>query len=203
MDDSVLLLVLLDFVFIISLSKVFFRRDGSFNARWWSVSAPIGAVPVFLAASRLFDFSPWVPDGWLPVTELVAVLCMAGSIALIAMTMGTHRVPLALWQQANDEPQYLVTWGSYRLIRHPFYTGYLFAFLGALTYFPHPVTLMLFLYEAVMLNTVAAKEERKLCASEFGTEYQNYVSRTSRFLPLGTSKSTGSPRTSADQEVAS
>ncbi|MFE4824685.1 methyltransferase family protein [Streptomyces sp. NPDC056704] len=203
MDDPVLLLVILDFVFIASLAKIFFRKDGVMNARWWSVSLPIGVIPLFLTVSRIFGFPSLLPDGWLRTTQLVAGVCIAASIALISMTLGTHRVPIALWHQTDDAPRHVVTWGAYRLIRHPFYTGYLLAFAGAFACFPHAVTLVLFLYEAVMLNAVAAKEERKLCASAFGAEYQEYLSRTNRFLPLRMTRPPGAVPSPTDQEFVS
>ncbi|MFG2631677.1 methyltransferase family protein [Streptomyces sp. NPDC048473] len=203
MDDPVLLLVILDFIFIASLAKIFFRNDGVMNARWWSVSLPVGVIPIFLTVSRIFGFPSLVPDGWLPATQLVAGVYIAASIALIGMTIGTHRVPIALWHQTNDAPRYVVTWGAYRLIRHPFYTGYLLAFAGAFACFPHAVTLVLFLYEAVILNAVAAKEERTLCASAFGAEYHEYLTRTNRFVPLRTPRPLGAVSSPTDREFFS
>lgn len=189
MDDSVLLLALLDFGLIIILPRIFFRRDGSLNARWWSTSIPLGVCPLFLVAARVFHFAPIVPHRWLTATSLVSVACLAASIALIALTLGTHRIPIALWHQANDAPRQIVTWGAYRWIRHPFYCAYLLAFLGAVACFPHWVTIAALLYMAVMLNAVAAQEERRLIGSSLGAEYREYMTGTGRFMPTGFGRS--------------
>ncbi|MFF2518955.1 methyltransferase family protein [Streptomyces sp. NPDC058086] len=186
MKPAVLLLLLLDFALITALPRVFFMRSGTFNVRWWSTALPVGLCPTLVVACQLLDLRPVTPAAWLPVTGLVAIVLFTGSIALIALTLGTHWVPIALWHQSNDDPQHIVTWGAYRRIRHPFYTSFLLAFTGALLAFPHWITLALLIYMAVMLNVVAAKEEHKLRASEFGAQYHDYMTRTGRFLPRWT-----------------
>ncbi|MBO0805454.1 MAG: isoprenylcysteine carboxylmethyltransferase family protein [Nocardiopsaceae bacterium] len=185
MDNTVLLLALLNFALIIATPRIFFRRDGSFNARWWSASAPHGLCPLFLVAARVFHLAPVVPQRWLEVTGLVAVVFLAGAVALLTLTMGTHRIPLSLWHQTNDAPREIVTWGPYRWVRHPFYCSYLLTYLGTLALFPHWVTIAMLLYMAVILNDLAGREERKLSASAFGAEYLQYMARTRRFLPIG------------------
>jgi protein-S-isoprenylcysteine O-methyltransferase Ste14 len=199
-DDAALLLVVLDFLLIILLPRIFFRKDGTFNLRWWSTALPMGLCPVFLVVARAAGIAPGVPDGWLRYTGLGAVVCTFVSVALIALTLGSHRVPIALWHQEDDAPVSIVTWGAYRHIRHPFYTSFLLVYLAALLLFPHWVTLVLTLYMAVMLNTVAAREERRLSDSAFGAEYRDYLARTHRFLPLGPVRAPGIR--SEDREVS-
>ena len=114
---------------------------------------------------------------------MAAVPFSVGSIALIFLTVGTHRVPLALWHQKNDAPHQIVTHGPYRRIRHPFYSAFLLALFGAFLFSPQAGTLILFLYALVMLNFTAGKEEKRLMSSEFGTEYQRYIKETGRFWP--------------------
>ncbi|MBU6533019.1 methyltransferase family protein [Streptomyces mayonensis] len=193
MDDSTLLFILLDYLLFILLPRVFFRKDGEFNLRWWSTALPMAAAPLFLVCARLFDIAPSVPGPWLRFTGPAAVLCAFGAAALVTLTIGSHRVPVALWHQRDDAPDHIVTWGAYRHIRHPFYSAFLLAFLGAFLLFPHWVTLALGAYMAAMLNTVAAREERMLSASEFGAVYREYHARTHRFVPLGPLGPTRSP----------
>ncbi|MEV0186138.1 isoprenylcysteine carboxylmethyltransferase family protein [Streptomyces sp. NPDC050625] len=186
MNPAVLLLLLLDFALITALPRVFFLRSGTLNVRWWLTALPVGLCPTLVVACQLLDLRPVTSSAWLPVTGLVAIVLFTGSIALIALTLGTHRAPIALWHQNNDDPRHIVTWGAYRHIRHPFYTSFLLAFTGALLAFPHWITLALLIYMAMMLNVVAAKEEHKLRASEFGEQYHDYMTRTGRFLPRWT-----------------
>jgi protein-S-isoprenylcysteine O-methyltransferase Ste14 len=178
-----LLVILLNFAVIGLLPRIFFRKDGRLGLMWWLTALPFFVCPVLLAAAFAADLDPIVPQGWTGPLELVAVALSTASVALIFMTLGTHRIPLALWHQDNDAPRHIVTYGAYSRIRHPFYTSFLLAFLAALAYVPHWATLVLFAGAATVLNFTAAREERRLSASEFGAEYQQYVTRTGRFAP--------------------
>jgi protein-S-isoprenylcysteine O-methyltransferase Ste14 len=115
--------------------------------------------------------------------ELASVVLCAGSIALISFTLGTHRVPIALWHQENDAPRHNVTWGAYGRVRHPFYASFLLGLVGTALTLPHVTTVLTLLYALVLLNWTAAREERRLASSEFGEEYRQYMGRTGRFWP--------------------
>ncbi len=194
MDASALLLLLLDFVFIGALPRLFFRSDGSFNLKWWLTALPFFLCPLYIAAGLAMGWQPFFSGTARTVLTLVSVVLSVASIALIFMTLGTHRVPLALWHQDNDAPRSIVTYGAYRRIRHPFYSSFLLAFLAALFVYPHWGTVLFAVYGLVSLNTTAAREERRLSASEFGAEYRRYLTRSGRFLPrLGRIEDTAEP----------
>jgi protein-S-isoprenylcysteine O-methyltransferase Ste14 len=175
----VLVLVLAVFAIIGVLPRVFFRR-GSFNRGWWLTALPFFWAPVFLLWAAAAGWRPWASS---PVLASAAALLAGGSVALLFLTLGTHRVPLALWHQDDDAPAHIVTYGAYGLIRHPFYAAFLLAFLAGFALFPHVGSLLPLLYAAARLNATAAREERRLAASQFGDGYRAYVSRTGRFLP--------------------
>lgn len=183
MSWSVTTLLLLDFIFIGLLPRIFFRQDGAFNLRWWATAAPFFLDPAVFVAGAAGVFDPLGPGGWRQTLETVAVVPAVASIALLFMTLGTHRIPLALWHQDDDEPHAIVTHGAYSRIRHPFYTSFILAFLAALIAFPHWATLALLLYASAALNLTAAREERRLSSSQFGAEYARYMTRTGRFWP--------------------
>ena len=183
MSEPVLLLMVLNFALIGLLPKIFFRRDGSLNARWWATALPFGVVPLFLIAADAANFGPLTPRSWLTATALAAVVLSVASIALIFLTVGTHRIPIALWHQDSDRPEHIVTYGAYRRIRHPFYASFIVAFLAAVMLFPHWVTLGTFIYAWGALNLTARREERRLSASVFGSEYRQYLTHTGRFFP--------------------
>lgn len=183
MNEPVLALLTLNFAFIGVLPRIFFRSDGRLNARWWATAAPFFVTSIFLLVAYFAGWDALVPKSWMPTLATLAVLPCAASIALIWMTLGTHRIPIALWHQDNDAPRDIVTHGAYRWIRHPFYASFLCALFAALVYFPHYVTVAMFGYGLVALNLTAAREERRLSGSEFGTEYREYVGRTGRFMP--------------------
>lgn len=182
--DTLLVLLLANFAAIGLLPILFFRRDGTLNLRWLLTAAPFFAVPLLLVLARLGVLQPLATTGGLLRTlPLAAVLLAAASIALLAATVATHRVPLALWHQDNDAPVELVTWGPYSHVRHPFYTSFLLALIGAALALPHPATLASLVYAFVALTLTARREERRLACSELRDDYFRYVGTTGRLFP--------------------
>lgn len=188
MNPDLLLLFWLNFAAIGTLPAVFFKKDGRFNALWWLTAAPFFLCPLILSAAFLGYISPFVfGNGFLNrLLELASVCFSAASLALLFFTLGTHRIPIALWHQENDAPRHIVTYGAYRRIRHPFYASFLLAFNGAFFAMPHGTTLAVLLYAMLILNLTAAKEESRLRRSEFGAEYENYMRAAGRFWPKRT-----------------
>jgi protein-S-isoprenylcysteine O-methyltransferase Ste14 len=189
MNLPVLVLYLINFVIIGALPRIFFRKDGRLGLMWWLTALPFFACAGLLVGAAAADLAPWGPSEWAPVREAVGVVISVASIALIFLTLGTHRIPLALWHQDDDAPQHVVTYGAYSRIRHPFYTSFLLAFVGAFAFFPHWGTLALLAYAGVVLNATARREETRLSGSEFGAEYRQYMGATGRFLPRPTARS--------------
>lgn len=188
MNPAVLLLYWLNFAAIGALPAVFFKNDGRFNALWWLTAAPFFLCPLILSAVFLGYISPFVFGSGLVnhLLELVSVCFSAASLALLFFTLGTHRIPIALWHQKNDAPRHIVTYGAYQRIRHPFYASFLLAFIGAFFAAPHGATLAVLLYAALIMNLTAAKEENRLRRSEFGAEYESYMRAAGRFWPKRT-----------------
>ncbi|BCJ75536.1 hypothetical protein CS0771_50800 [Catellatospora sp. IY07-71] len=183
MNEPVLVLLTLNFAFIGILPRIFFRSDGTLNARWWATASPFFVACLFLVGAYFAGWAALAPASWSRWLAVAAVPFSVASVALIWMTLGTHRIPISLWHQENDAPRSIVTYGAYRWIRHPFYASFIFALFAALLYHPHWVTGATFLYGVIALNLTAAREERRLAVSEFGAEYQEYMGRTGRFTP--------------------
>ncbi len=183
MSREELVLLCLNFLFIGALPRIFFRK-GSFALRWWLTALPLFGAPVvaILMYAGVLKSALTDPQAR-ALMQLVAVVLNASSIALIALTIGSNRVPLALWHQQDDAPQNIVTFGAYRHIRHPFYGSFLIALAASALAAPHILTLLILVYGFVILNFTAAGEEERLSASEFGEEYKQYIRRTGRFFP--------------------
>jgi protein-S-isoprenylcysteine O-methyltransferase Ste14 len=170
-------IVIMNFIAIGALPLLFFKRDGKFNLQWWLTALPfyVSSASILFVPSQFHDFAD--------VRGILAMAASVTSLFLIAFTLGSHRVPIALWHQTNDAPQHIVTWGAYRYVRHPFYASFLLAFLAAALYSPQILTIISLLYGFTILNKTAEKEEEKLASSDFGAEYRDYLHRTGRFLP--------------------
>ena len=185
MNTAIAILVILNLAMIGLLPIVFFRRDGHFNSAWLMTAAPFFACTAFLLLGMGGILqTQLVADAWLISTmQLLAIPASVVSITLIGLTVGVHRVPLALWHQQNDAPAEIVTWGPYARVRHPFYTSFLVNLLAACLVFPHVLTLATFIYALTALTITARGEEKRLMSSKFGNEYRSYCNHTGRFLP--------------------
>jgi protein-S-isoprenylcysteine O-methyltransferase Ste14 len=185
MNSGAYINIVLSFVFIGLLPVVFFKRDGKLNLMWWLTATPFLLSLCSCTASFCGYLPPITGYGTEITTHLgmLSVLFSIASISLISFTLGTHRIPIALWHQSNDAPKNIVTWGAYGHVRHPFYASFLLAFLSALLFSPQLFTLVGLIYGYIILNITAEKEETKLKNSEFGKEYSEYISKTGRFIP--------------------
>jgi protein-S-isoprenylcysteine O-methyltransferase Ste14 len=181
MQSTSLVVLVFNFFMVAILPRIFFRQDGKFNFKWALTAWPFVADPVFMILGWNGRWSPlWTGNVF---QESLAVFLAGCSLFLIGLTMGTNRIPLALWHQENDAPRNIVTWGAYTYIRHPFYTSFIIAYSAAVLYFPHWSTIAILIYGLVSLNLTAAREERRLSASEFGAEYKAFMAKTGRFCP--------------------
>jgi len=76
----------------------------------------------------------------------------------------------------------LATTGVYAHVRHPQYAGFVLVMFGFLLQWPTLLTLAMFPVLVWMYSRLATHEEREV-ASQFGEEWQTYVTRTPRFIP--------------------
>lgn len=183
MNAAALTLALLNCLFIITLPLTFFQK-GSYNLKWLITGTPFGLMAIVHILAAVLDWQPLGVSGaaW-TATTVVATVLLTGSVALIGLTVGTHRIPLALWHQDDDAPASIVTYGPYSVLRHPFYTAFIIYGIAGVLLFPHLLTLLVLSYIVIALNATAAREERRLAASEFGSEYQEYMRTAGRFTP--------------------
>ena len=175
-------LLIANFAFIGILPLIFFRRDGKLNLKWWLTASPFYFDALYLIAQLFWaaDAAQPAPAAWRGVA---ANLLAAGSVALIAFTLGTHRRSISLWHQDNDAPAGVVTYGAYAWVRHPFYSSFLLTLAATSVYTLSPVSLAVLAYGFVALTLTARREEGRLLASDFGAEYGQYLGRTGRFFP--------------------
>ena len=182
MSLAATVLFLSNYALIGILPKIFFKQDGRFNLMWWITAAPLFLNSIVI----LLNYLGYLHTQWqfpLFISEGLSVVISVLSIFIISMTMGTHRIPLALWHQKNDAPAQIVTWGAYKYVRHPFYTSFLTAQIGSILFCPHYLNIVGLVAGFLILNITAAKEEKKLSASAFGKEYIDYKNSNGRFFP--------------------
>jgi len=187
MTPSLMILTLVGYVLMFALPRVFFRLDGKMNLKWWLTGGPfaLSAHGVWLAwvgvSPRLIGDRGVATD----VAEIVGMLLVVASIAMMAATMATNRVPLALWHQDGDKnaPKQIVTYGPYRWVRHPFYVSFILLSIGAALIVRDGITAAAVPLGLLSLDWTVRNEEKKLLASTLGDEYGAYRARTGRFVP--------------------
>ena len=181
--DTPALIALLAFWALTGLLPRFFFKPGKLNLGWWLTALPMNAASLLLIIAGFGVFHPLTPHGWQTGLGIASVLLTMAAVGLMFFTLGTHRVPLALFHQQDDAPVHIVTYGAYSRIRHPFYVSFLLGLAAMVVLVPHWLTAIDFVYGVWRFNSTAAREEHKLSNSEFGAEYQVYVLRTGRFVP--------------------
>lgn len=181
MTTMVCFFLMLNFSFIGLLPVIFFKREGKLNFKWWLTAWPffVGGFTMFLAVIELLHPMVEVPLAALYTSATLAIL----SVGMMGYAMGSNRVSLSLWHQANDKPQAIVTVGAYKRIRHPFYTSFLICLMASVLAFPHIITFICLIYSLGILTWTAKGEEERLSQSAFGREYQDYMKQTGRFFP--------------------
>ena len=87
---------------------------------------------------------------------------------------------LNFFTTAVDAP---VNKGIYRFSRNPMYVGMFLIFLGTSIACVSPIFLLLTTIFTIMTHFVVVYEER-FCIQKYGTSYQRYLNRTSRWLGI-------------------
>ncbi|HEY2594238.1 MAG TPA: isoprenylcysteine carboxylmethyltransferase family protein [Chloroflexota bacterium] len=107
----------------------------------------------------------------------------AASLACFGRCIAINRArPLTL-AFANDIPAHLVRTGPYRVIRHPFYTSYMLAYIAGLIATASPLLIPVIVCMGSLYTRAASKEEAKFAARALRNEYAAYCRRTGRFTP--------------------
>ena len=123
----------------------------------------------FLQASTFLSaYIPLLPRLFLLGVSLVTAVYMARSGHVVV----SH----------DQRPERTVSTGAFRYVRHPLYLASLLTYLGLTVSTVSLLSLAVFVVIFVFHNYIAGYEE-KLLAAKFGQEYNDYKSRTGKWLP--------------------
>lgn len=117
----------------------------------------------------------------LPLGIKFAGLLLA--LAALALRQWSYRELNSNWSPRVSYPDFLVTTGPYRFVRHPIYLSYLFMARAAILA-TGSITLFLSGLFFFATDKIRANAEEKILAEKFGWEYLVYVSKVGRFIPL-------------------
>lgn len=104
-----------------------------------------------------------------------------GTIGIFLIMNGWYNIYKKYWSRETGTGT-LVETGIYKYIRHPQYTGLLLLSLGMMVEWATLPLLILYPVMVFMYVQLAKKEEQDMI-TEFGTDYQNYMKKTTMFIP--------------------
>lgn len=180
-----LIVLICNFITIGLLPLLFLHRDRKCGFFCFALGAPflISLTSILCGFFGFIEYPPQAYGSQYLLAQSCAAVLSVASIALIALTVGTHRLSSATGRQKYGAFVEVVTWGPYSRVRHPLYTSCLLAIMAAVLAWPHPLTLGCLFYSFIALSVSAAREERRLAASEIGHEYRRYLAHSGRFFP--------------------
>jgi len=156
-------------------------RPGS--VQWWGESAEAVAIGLGVAAAALADeVQPLEAlDGGAGHVAAVVLYC-AGLLGVAASqeTMGSS------WRIGQDEAERtaLVTRGPFALARNPIYTSLVLVQVGLALLVPSVLALAGVVLLLVSIEVQVRLVEEPHLRRTHGTEYEDYVSRVGRFVPM-------------------
>jgi protein-S-isoprenylcysteine O-methyltransferase Ste14 len=152
----------------------------------------IGLVVISLALCAIPIYILWIP---LPLRVPTSLAPFLRIIGLAFFVLGTILVLWArralgrMWGISTSRevrllPDHqLVRSGPYRLVRHPMYSGWWLALLGAILIYRTWILVLLLAFSILVFARRARLEERVL-AERFGEEWQAYAASTKSLIPL-------------------
>jgi protein-S-isoprenylcysteine O-methyltransferase Ste14 len=130
----------------------------------------IGAI-----AFRSPPKTPWIVSAWL--LYVIALILFWSAVSVTRNRQLSFAFSL-------DRPEYFVTEGPYKIVRHPFYVSYICAWMAgasATALYPLLVTVIVMIY---LYWKAAELEEEKFSTSQFAKDYARYKITTGQFMPL-------------------
>ena len=124
-----------------------------------------------LLRTPLLDFIP------LKIIGALMWLAALGFYVWAQMSMGKE------WRIGTGTNATLVTQGIFRWSRHPIYVGFLLMAWGTVGIYPQPSFILSAIFSTGLLHHQIAQEEIFL-RRHFGSEYDNYCQRTSRYFTI-------------------
>lgn len=193
MTLPILLIIATWIVFIVywGISSIGVKKD--VTGRWaWIWSGPGFAIRVFVSLvivvtllSRVASVRHAISYENIaalgsPVMDFGALLCVAG----VAFAIWARRHLGRNWSShpALKEDPELVTSGPYRWVRHPIYTGLLFAIFGS-ALAAGPLWFLYFLLAAAIFVRRVFVEEAMM-ERQFPGQYKEYKNRTKALIPF-------------------
>jgi protein-S-isoprenylcysteine O-methyltransferase Ste14 len=174
------LLLVAGFVFIIlGLANAhFFRRP----ATGQGVMLPLheGAGILFAVVHLVLI---WTAPAIGIRSAVAAVVLYATGLGLFLWTQETTKRYPPFQEYSAVDPESLIVWGPYRIVRHPFYLSYLLVWIAGAVATRSAWAALTVAIMAGSYVAAARQEEAAYSGTRFGAEYRGYLARTGMFVP--------------------
>lgn len=172
-----LLLFLIDFgSFAWGMHSLFSRPTG----KHWEMKA------VELVGGLFFGFQLIAillhPAHWSWNLAASWLLYLASGVLFWSSVWATRHAPLS-WAFSRDEPCHIIRSGVFNVLRHPFYTSYLLAWLAGVLATLEPILVIAVLVMGSIYREAAKLEEGKFACSSLSDGYDRYRRETGAFFP--------------------
>jgi len=129
------------------------------------------------------------------VTTLILMITTSGnSLPLVAASIFLYALSLVVFWWSiftakkldfafSNKVGSIVTTGPFRIVRHPFYTSYILAWLGSTFLFNSLILWVILIYLIAFYFLSARKEEGVILKSVYSEEYRKYIQNVGMFLP--------------------
>lgn len=171
-----------------------YQKTGDLGVRAASVHAPMIEILPGTIFVLTFCFAlVLVVLGYLgKIRLLVSLPSIFEYFGFIVGASGLTTTVISQFQMGNSwrigvdqkESTALVTHGLYASSRNPIYFGILLFWIGLSITFPHPLLWLSAFVCWICIELIVRKIEEPYLMKEHGITFQNYVSRTNRYLPL-------------------
>lgn len=139
----------------------------------------VACLSVLAVQGAVIWLSPAVSAGWL----WSGVVCFALAGTLFLWAIASHGKAHPAFAFIPVAPTTLTTAGPYSMIRHPIYSAYLLAFIGACVVCAQPLLLVTFAGMFLIYFRAASVEEQGFLNSDLADAYRAYRRHTGMFAP--------------------
>jgi len=137
----------------------------------------------FLIITQLYSFYIDLNTNIPIINTSITLLILICGLILFWKTVKVGNRNFFQFAFSNIPPDHLITEGTFKYIRHPFYTSYILTWVGAFVYNYNLYQLIFIIPIIIFYIKSALYEEKLLLNGKISDKYKKYMTFTGRFFP--------------------